>query len=363
MKVSTTNQPRHPLYPDYVGYSYNDVKSIANRNKKRLAELSERYRKDRNKALKLSENVKKSGRSNCMTGVMLGYCDNNHRFYKPVYCEKESCSYCGADRSPAHRRRAGKIIDTVKMWPALSYLVITVPDSARDYFLTQKTLNEFRRYVKRKLKRDGFTGGFMRWHWSGDCDQCHNKPNARGACNHCAGTGSGSVYKPHLNILLPAGNTIRSTKAGKERPAVVCYDQGRETMKKAYLDQWRRDLQQWFKDHIRVNEPANIYHNFVGRNTKDRVKRMCHRVKYVTRATLRNPILVEQVQNFLKGYRNTSKFGAVILQKTNTDAPCPCCGKPLKWFQGNIDNWGKVNKIEVKTGLFYIDDPPNPSLN
>lgn len=346
------------FYPEYVGHSCNYIETIGNFNKKRISELENNATLDREKALEMAKNVKKTGRSNCLTGVMVGYCDKNHRFYKPVYCEREWCDHCGRNGSPAHRKRIGAVMDTVMQWNALSYMVVTIPDVLRDYFLDKKTLNEFRTYIRRKLKRDGWVNGILRWHWAGDCTTCGNKKMLVDTCRDCGGTGCGDVYKPHLNILLPAGNTTRTTKGGKIKNAVHCYDHGRETLKKSYLDKFRQELTVWFKEKFKMLVPANINHNFVGNRTKDKKRRIAHRVKYVMRATLRRIELADQVRPFLKGYKNTAKFGKWIKQEHEHETNCVCCGGKLNWFVGNLEMWNKVRKIEVKTGLFFIDDPP-----
>lgn len=346
------------FYPDYVGQSCNGHKNIANFNKMRIEQLVKDTNCDREKALQLAKKVKKTGRSSCLKGVMVAYCDKNHRFFRPVYCEKEYCEHCGRNGSPAHRKRSAAIMDTVKQWDALSYMVITVPDVLRDWFLDKTVLNEFRTYVRRKLKRDGFLNGVLRWHWAGDCDVCKGKKDKVDTCQACEGTGCGDVYKPHLNILLPAGNTIRTTKGGKIKNAVQCYDPNRETLKKSYLDQFKTDLAKWFRDKFKVMVEANIYHNFVGKRTKDKQKRIAHRVKYVMRATLRHPKLADEIKGFLKGYKNTAKFGKWIKQLMDHETNCVCCGGKLKWFVGDLLTWDRVKKIEVKTGLFFIDDPP-----
>lgn len=348
------------FYPEYVAQGYNAAENIQNFNKKRQSEAREKAANDLLLATNLHKKLKKSYQASCITGVRVAHCKAAHVFYKPVFCGKESCSFCGEDRSPAHQRRISAVIDTIKSWEAVSYLVITIPEQARDYMRSKDNLNKFRQYVKRKLKRDGFSAGFFRWHWAGSCQSCKGDKRKAPFCGECASTGAGSTFHPHLNILLPAGNTIRHTKKGKERQAVSCYDIGRQTMKKSYLDAWRRDLELWFKHNFRLIVEGNIRHNFVGKGVKDKVKRIAHKVRYVTRATLRRPELIEEIQYLVKGYRNSLKFGSWRKPEHQEETCCPLCGSALSWFLGDKENFFNPNKrrVEVLPGIFYLHDPP-----
>jgi hypothetical protein len=63
-------------------------------------------------------------------------------------------------------------------------LIITIPLQIRAYFNSKEALNDFRTYWRRKLKREGYSCGVMRYHWAGE---------------------DGYKYAPHINILAPGG--------------------------------------------------------------------------------------------------------------------------------------------------------------
>lgn len=344
------------IYPERVGQSYNQRIKIQNLNNLRLSEHRQKAVSDLQIAKKANKSLKKSYNSSCITGVSVGHCSNNHMFYKPVYCEKEDCTFCGQDKSPAHQRRISSVIDQIQSWSAVSYFVITVPEEGRGYLQSKENLNKFRNFVRRKFKRDGFTTGLLRWHWAGDCRICHNKKGIKETCQDCQGTGCGNTFEPHLNILFPAGNTVKKTKKGKEREAVTCYDHGKHTVKAEYLQLWRDSVKQWFKDHFKVESEGNIYHSFIAPGDKAKKMKIFHKVRYILRATLRNVNLSQYVRPLLKGYKNTSKIG--IWEKPINDhvKMCPCCGEKLEWYGEPSHVFFSLNKklIEVEPGLFYV---------
>lgn len=343
-----------PIYPERVAKTYNEYNNRLNLNKKRLANALQEASSDLEKAKILNKTLKKSVNSSCITGVSVGYCSNNHLFYKPVFCGKEHCTFCGQDKSPAHNRRVSRVIDVVQSWSAVSYFVITVPEEARLLLTSKDNLNKYRNFIRRKLKRDGFTTALLRWHWAGSCKHCNK--STRDACTHCNATGAGDEYEPHLNILTPAGNTQRTTKAGKVKKAVSCYNNGQHTVKAEYLQEWRDSIRQWFKDNFGINSEGNIYHNFIGPNDKNRRAKIYHKVRYVLRATLRNKDLALAMASMLFKYRNTSQLG--VWEKRVSDKPlnCPCCGDVLKWYgePSNVFFSGNKRLIEVDSGLFYV---------
>jgi len=345
------------LYPEHIAISYNDL-NLYNEHyiAKGDAILNERL-KDSYLALSLNQKLENKYQNRCVTGVSVGTC-GKHFFYKPVHCGKESCRYCGEDNSQAHKRRVSRVIDQVRTWKAVSYFVITVPEEARNKMKTRQALNDFRNFVRRKLKRDGFTTALVRWHYAGKCNHCGGGKVARLGCVFCQGTGCGDTWEPHLNILLPAGNTKRTTKSGKIKDAVTCYDYGRETLKSAYIDSWRLSLSDWFRENHSVDSVGNFYHNFIAARDKDKKQKVNHRVRYIMRATLRNEALADEMSETLKRYKTTTHIG--IWKKAKEERlpiACPCCGGELSWYRDVREKWYSPGKtlIEVETGLYYLD--------
>jgi len=348
---------RTSLYPDYVANSCNDANKIQQLIKIQVDKETVKRSTDSTKAASLSAKVRPIERSTCVTGVAVAYCDKFHMFYKPVFCGREHCPACGKDGSQAHKRRVNRVIDTVLGWASVSYLVVTVPEQARPAMCDRQKLNDFRTFVRRKLKRDGFTVGLFRWHWAGSCRSCKGNKNKVHSCSDCNGTGAGNEWEPHLNILLPAGNTRRTTKKGKIVEGVSCYDAGRQTLKKSYIDQWREDLRKWFKVNCKIDAVGNIHHNFVGAGDKMRVRRIKHKLKYVMRATLRDSALYDKFADVLKNYRTTTHLGVWAKVKEKQECECPLCGGKLNWYGESSAAFYNAGKklVEVKSGMYYLD--------
>lgn len=311
-------------------------------------------------ALKLAEKVKKEGKrtvSSCITGVKVGLCVNNHHFMKPVFCGKEDCDFCGQDKSPAHNQRISAVIDQVQSWRAVSYLVFGVPEIGWGFLQNKENLNKYRTFIRRKLKRDGFNVGLMRWHYAGDCKQCNNKKGYKEKCEACNGTGCGDRWQPHLNVLLPAGNTQRTTKKGKVKEAVSCYEFGQYSLKKEYLEGWRIAIKDWFQENFKIDAPeGNLWHTFISGTDKLKKQKIFHKVRYILRATLRNKNLSVYMSPMLKHYKNTAKIG--IWQKPIKQVKnCPCCGSSIVWVSepSHVFFSNAIRKkIEVQAGMFLI---------
>jgi hypothetical protein len=351
-----------PLYPDYIRKNIEAKTCISVEDqqvikRKKLQDAAINQENDANKALQLTKKDLKSTTPKCMIAVNVGYCSGNHFFYKPVECGREYCEHCGKDGSSTHLRRIDRVKKAVLSWNSLSYLVITIPEACRDQFRSKSMLNEFRTFIRRKLKREGFTEGVFRWHYAGSCLTCKGLKSKRAACYDCEGTGAGRTYEPHLNILLPSGNTRRMTKAGKDKEGVNCYDPGRNTLKKSYIEAFRNSLEDWFLKHCGKKTTGNIYHNFVGARDKNKRARYLHKLRYVMRSTLRFYELFKEL-TFLKGYRTTSHLGKILEKLPKLEKCCPLCDKPLKWYSEHIEKWFEPGKrerlIPLEGNLFFL---------
>lgn len=228
-------------------------------------------------------------------------------FFKKIFCGKEWCPCCGDNMSIAHGRRISRVYDKMMNLGTLGYLVVTTPQSLRKEFLNVEILKDFKNYIKRKLKRD-FPGsaGIIRYHWAGDDE---------------------TTYKPHINVLF-------------NHAWIEAHD----------LENFRHDLKFWFKKTFKLSEEetpeANIYYNY----TSDPAKKF-HRIKYITRATLRN-FESQELKDFfykdMKNFKNTLLFGTFeksaeplkdAAAKVYNKNICPYTNEPILWdsYARNID--------------------------
>lgn len=227
----------------------------------------------------------------CSAGFITGSTSTKY-FFKMVTCGRDWCPDCGKFGSITHCRRivknkmrAEQILESNK----LQYLVITIPAQIRYIFNSKNSLNDFRTYWRRKLKREGYNKGIMRFHWAGE---------------------DGYIYAPHLNILVPGG-----------------------FIQKKILAKWRAELAVWFRTYCKTaNLPkANIYSAYT--INPDKAK---HWVNYIFRAT--QTTYNKWSAETIKGYRNTSIFGKWEKIKADPEA------EALKGIYINQET-GEIEKI------------------
>jgi len=146
-------------------------------------------------------------RLTCQEGFISGQCTNGHKWAKSVICAKEWCTVCGKKESDLHRRRYFRWWDKAHSLNKVGKIVITFPTQWHDFYSDLDTLRRFRISVKSHLKKSGYKKGLMRWHWAGDCQYCKKWKGVDGftGCKHCRFTGSGSDFRPHLNIVIESG--------------------------------------------------------------------------------------------------------------------------------------------------------------
>jgi hypothetical protein len=248
----------------------------------------------------------------CVRGFIPGETSERY-FHKVVSCGKENCTTCGADYSVIHNRRIDRAFPKILQLSSVGYLVVTVPDYLRDAFLDKQVLNDFRNFIRRKLKRDYNTRGLIRWHWCGEDE---------------------TTWKPHLNILME----------GKYWP-------------KEKLEAFRNACAVWFTKNFNLSTPAagNIYYAYVNPATfkdyhnkktgeiipgplaaKIKIK---HWIKYVLRATAKK-VKDHRILDVLYKYKNTGYFGKfekVIKERSAASAILAGCdpetGEVIKWGQ------------------------------
>jgi hypothetical protein len=201
----------------------------------------------------------------CSPGFIQGVgTASGNKYYKIVTCGLEWCPQCGEIHSHPHERRIlrtfEKLIYLHSIKNSTGYLVITIPKGLRNRFLNKDALNDFRNYWRRKLKREGYPAGIIRYHWAGE---------------------DGITFKPHLNILLPEKFIDRKT-----------------------FDTWRAELSQWFKVYFELETaPApNLWYQY-----SSEIKKAKFWLRYVTRATMKN--YHPEASKIIKGFRNSAPFG------------------------------------------------------
>jgi hypothetical protein len=207
------------------------------------------------------EDTQVNANSWCIRKIAKGYTlDTGTQVFKPIYCNKENCSYCGADGSIPHRRKVGRWLPKAFQCEKLGYLVFTIPYQLRKKMMDPEMLNKVQTYTKRLLSESyKVPHGLSRWHWAGE---------------------DGITWKPHLNILIDRGY-LAKPKLLKLRALYTAY------------------INSLFNTKFPV---INIYYAY----TKETAKKL-HRVKYVTRATYKgkNP----EILKCIKGYRNNRTWG------------------------------------------------------
>ena len=233
----------------------------------------------------------------CTPGFITGETSTKY-LLKMVTCGRDWCPDCGKLGSITHTRRVtsnfSRANEILERFGSLQYLIITIPAQIRAFFNSKESLNDFRTYWRRKLKREGYNCGVMRYHWAGE---------------------DGYKYAPHINILAP-GAFIPKNKLAK----------------------WRAELSVWFQNYCKsANLPkSNIYCSY----TKDPNKAK-HWVNYVFRAT--QTFFNKWSADTIKGYRNTSPFGTwEKKEKDYTEE-----GRALKGFYQNTET-GELEKIQWK---------------
>jgi hypothetical protein len=339
-------------YPDYIGYSYNEL----NLHQKRHSEAISKARKGAIEVAKglntgLSPEQKLIPDFKCIVGARAKVCADNHLFYYPVFCGKQSCNECGRINSQSHKRKINDLLPTflTTCSKGLGYMVITLPELVRRYYMSKKELAELRNYVQRKLKRVGITQACINYHLAGDCPTC--KGNKGKGCSDCHYTGCGSEFHPHLNILFPVTD-------------LSIFDYGRCTLKKDFINEFRSNIEEWIysrckKKFSRTQIIGNVHYNFVPPvgtairtkkgwqkvSEKDFKKRVRHKVRYVTRATLRHPDLVALIEPCFKSFKFQTRIGQWV-KKELEPIFCPICEK--KGIKNIMQSWYSARGIVLE---------------
>lgn len=284
--------------------------------------------------------------SPCSRNFIKGQCSQGHIYLKTLVCGKEYCPECGKIDSDAHQRRKAR------WWPKLfslknvGYLVITIPVIAREKFKDREALKEFRTFIRRKLIREGYKQGLIRWHWFGDCKQCKGE-----GCQECIGTGAGRQWNPHLNIFINQGYMP-------------------EKVFQEFTSNWKNSVMKWIRDRWKdipgYAIKGNIHFNFC-RTEKQKV----HKLNYVTRSTFR--IYNKEIATLLHGFRNAVSFGKFEKCKKESESEnnelislesglCPCCGGNITWLPGLIKRkYIPLWCVEKISGGYYLFKPePEP---
>lgn len=300
----------------------------------------------------------------CSTGYISGSCKGGHKFAAPYLCGKDYCQECGKDGSPIHQRRVSRWIPLMEEFTSLGYLVFTFPKSVRFLFLDKAILSDFRYQLKRKLLRDGFKKGLMRWHWFGDCQSCSGY-----GCNYCNDTGSGSEFHPHLNVFIEEKYipNLKEFLSGYERwiklyvgrlldleikKRILLIEKYGSITNKSDLAWKELDELNSIKDSF-INGPVVINYSF----TKSKGM-MINKLKYVTRSTFR--VYNRRVKESLHNYRNSVRWGFTKSKSCLTPIYCELCSKKgikhqVYWHK--LTNYTNPLKLKhYENGIYRISE-------
>jgi hypothetical protein len=258
----------------------------------------------------------------CVGFFVPGSCGKHHHA-KAIICGREWCPDCGRPDSMLHRRRIHAWWEKYQSLGKVGYAVITVPEELRNEFKDPAPLRRFRNYVKRKFQRLGYSRGFIRYHWCGDCPECKGK-----GCELCYFTGAGDVFKPHLNVLIEEGYID---------PKI--------------LDKFKKELSAWFKREFKLSSsPLPVLnYQYIREDDPAYHEKKTHRLKYVVRPTWR---IYSHETEIIKGFRAASAWGKwndpAQLQQGSQVTPeivyaAGCCPKCLKETGERVKiTWEKI---------------------
>lgn len=284
----------------------------------------------------------------CCTRQFLHGGTSKADYLKSITCGKDWCKDCGQIGSEAHQRRFSKVLPRFKAMQqaglSIGYLVVTIPITLRQYFKDKESLKSFRDYWRRKLKRENYEYGAIRFHWAGE---------------------DGYKWNPHLNILFPAGYISEET-----------------------LKDWRDELGKWFSEFCGL-EPkrywngkkmvqdfpkANLNFHYLqpGKTEKEKIDSECklvHWVKYIFRATqtqynketapiiykFRNTSIFGKKDNWPKIQLNEEEILAQALKGYEIDKETGEIEK-IVWFKDWNENLQKFTPRRIPIGLFGADE-------
>lgn len=304
----------------------------------------------------------------CSTGYISGSCKGGHKFAAPYLCGKDYCKECSKDGSPIHQRRVSRWINLLDQFTSLGYLVFTFPKEVRFLFLDKAQLSDFRYQLKRKLIREGFKKGLMRWHWFGDCQSCNGF-----GCWLCNETGSGTEFHPHLNIFIDKkyiSNLTEFTEKYKRWVKLYITRLLDDQIKKRVL---------LIEKYNNLNNKSDTAWNELDELTAIKAKflasdlvinysytpnkgMMINKLKYVTRSTFRR--FNKDIKDTLHNYRNSVRWGFKSTKSCLSPIYCDKCAE--KGIQ-HIVHWHKltnyINPLKLKhyeNGIYRISEGSDP---
>lgn len=307
--------------------------------------ISTRYSKGKSY---FQQRIQSGNIPDCSPGYVRGRCSNGHKFASIQFCGREYCSDCSRDGSPIHQRRVSRGMAWISPWMSVGYLVITIPEGFRRFFFDKAVLKDFRFKLLRKLKEDfHINKGMARWHWFGDCPICKGN-----GCKQCRGTGAGSEYYPHLNILFQ-GNYINDVqeyfkpiRIWMHRYFMKLIDQELKLVRNDVMDDIPGSCDQ-LDFLLDIRNSCTVERLVINYSYTDQESKMMNLIKYVTRATFR--ILDTEVKELLHNFRNIIKWGWKKGEtKVDDDHSvlCPVCS------QNNIQSeisWISIEKFKQNT--------------
>ena len=312
----------------------------------------------------------------CSSGFVRGSCRGGHQFAAIQFCGKEYCTDCSRDGSPIHQRRVNRWWAHVEKWSQMGYLVATIPDVIRPFFLDVDVLKDFRRQILRRLRENGtyqIKKGLARWHWFGDCEVCSGE-----GCFICGHTGSGKFWHPHMNILFESGyienvsEWLMPLKKWMYSYFIKLIDKQLNELKNC-RDSWTDEDVTQIDYLLDIRSELNIKQLVVNYSYVEEPERMMNKVKYVTRSTFK--IYQTDIKKLLHNFRNCVVWGwkrGEVEHEPVIPPDCPVCAAKgeksmihwhrLESYQKN--QYIKKHETGEGTGVYAIttgnpgNDPP-----
>lgn len=265
----------------------------------------------------------------CTVGFKVGHTKSGV-FFKSLVCGREYCLHCSKDYSIAHCRRIVRVFPKVMQFKKAGYFVFTVPAELREKFKSKTALNNFRNFIRRKLKRGQLVKtpcsngtykktfykiekAFLRWHWCGE---------------------DGTTWKPHLNVIIEAGH-----------------------IEQWYLKKLKHDVRRYFERefNLQYTPKINLFYAYCKPKTLNGQYKLKHWINYITRATAKHLTDADSIDTIHK-YRNISylgKFEKPTIEATNRAASIIANG--IDNETGEVITW---SKDLLKPAVFFKEYHP-----
>jgi len=264
----------------------------------------------------------------------LSSCQDCRKFYVVrVPCKREYCPECGVKHSLAHKQLTMKLylymLELYEEKKSIGYFVITAPPELRELLKSKEGRQEFRRYIIRLFKREGFGKGITRWHFAGDKSR---------------------KWYPHLNVLVSASYLEKEKLERIKRLIERRY--GVKTVFYEYL----KDLPRIYFVAEYVARPTFLMQDEVGAESIKGSRRVqtwgCFKVNKMNEKT-KEEFEHHIRELMMKGYleNEVEKMAYCLLSSR-----CPTCYEKLSWQVRKYFDLPKGNIYKLGWGCWIIEN-------